>query len=114
MKATRCLLALATVALLSSGCAVAWQVPVDPPRGILFSQYRAPLTANFGEVPVSEKVGTASTFYVNFFGYDFAWDDARIEAAAREGGLSRVDYADYEVMQILGIFAQFTVRAYGE
>ncbi len=114
MKATRCLLALAAVAVLSSSCAAPWRVPVDPPRGMLFTHYRAPLTANFGEVPVSDKVGTASTFYVDLWGYDFAWDDVSIEAAAREGGLSRVHYADYEVLQILGIFAQFTVRAYGE
>ncbi|MHC4789028.1 MAG: TRL domain-containing protein [Planctomycetota bacterium] len=37
-----------------------------------------------------------------------------MEHAARNGGLTKVHYADYEILEILGIFGQFTVRAYGE
>ncbi|MCK4376192.1 MAG: hypothetical protein KAX19_12715 [Candidatus Brocadiae bacterium] len=28
--------------------------------------------------------------------------------------MTKVHYADYEILEILGIFGQFTVRAYGQ
>jgi len=109
---TRLLFALLAV-LLTAGCAF-WRAPVVPPAGLLFTQYRAPLTPQVSGVPVAKKVGTHSTSYFAYFLYSFAWDDASIEAAARQGGLSKVYYADYEVLSVLGIYARFTVRAYGE
>jgi hypothetical protein len=41
-------------------------------------------------------------------------DDASIEAAARQGGLDEVAYADYEMMNVLGVYSEFTVHAYGK
>jgi len=106
MKSIQCAIALAATALAFSGGAV-WSVPVEAPRGFLFTQYRAPLTAEINAVPVCEKTGEASTTYVRdilLTGQTIAWDDASIDEAAREGELSKVYYADHETLEVLGIF----------
>jgi hypothetical protein len=116
MTATRRLLLPLATLLLCSGCST-WRAPVEPPRGALFTQYRAPLTADVSNVPVSGKTGVASTMYVRdiiLTRQNIAWDDASIDKAARNGGLSKVHYADYEILEVLGIFGEFTVRVYGE
>lgn len=109
---------VAGLMLTFAGCgrATSWQTKVKPPVGVLFTQYSAPLTAEPNGAPVGAKVGIASTLYVRdplITGFDVAWDDASIEAAAEQGGLSEVFYADYEVTQALGVFGRFTTRAYG-
>jgi hypothetical protein len=115
MKATRCLLVLAAVAALCTGC-VAWKAPVVPPSGAIYTHYKAPLTLNDQPAPLCEKSGKSSTSYLALFypAYSVAWADAAIETAAKEGGLQKVHYADYEVLSVLGIYAEFTVRVYGE
>ena len=113
MRATRRLLPALLAVLLTTGC-VQWQAPVVPPPGLLFTQYRAPLTPEVSGVPVTTKVGIHNSRFFGLSQYSFAWDDASIAAAAKQGGLSKVYYADYEVLNVLGIYAEFTVRAYGE
>jgi len=51
---------------------------------------------------------------VFFTGMDVAFENCDINTAAGNGGLSTVRYADYELLQFLGIFAVTKVRAYGE
>ena len=96
-------------------CAGAYCTRVQPPSGFLYSHIRAPLDANFDGTPVCEKVGVAKTQYVfvPFVYLSFAWEDAMIKKAAEQGQLTTVEYADYEFMNILGIYSEFTVRAYG-
>jgi hypothetical protein len=116
MKATMCLLALAVLGLLCSGCVV-WRAPVVPPGGAIYTHYRAPLTGDVNKAPVSGKTGRASTRYI---AYPFsrvlsiAWADASIKEAAQNGGLTRVEYADYEILQVFGVYAEFTVTVHGE
>jgi hypothetical protein len=106
------------VVILCAGCGgLQWQTAVKPPIGVLVTQYRAPLTGDVAHVPVCRKMGKVSTLYftdIFITGQDMAWEDAGIDAAALQGGLSKVHYADYEFLSVLGIFQQFTVRAYGE
>ncbi len=102
--------------LMMCGCTT-WRAPVRPPAYALFSKVRAPLTVPVQGTPSGGRVGAASTVYFRdpfFTGLDFAWDEASIAAAAREGNLSTVHYADYEILQVLGIFGRFTIRAHGE
>jgi len=115
MRTIRCL-SVAAVLLAFGGC-THWQAPVRPPVGLLFTRYRAPLTADVTGVPAAGREGTASTLFVQdiiLTGQGLAWDDASIATAAREGGLTKVYYADYEVLAVLGVFGEFTVRVYGE
>ncbi|HNT36759.1 MAG TPA: TRL domain-containing protein [bacterium] len=102
--------------LVCQGCAVVRSAPVVPPQGVLFSRTRAPLSVDFSETPICEKKGSASTLYVHdilLTGLSFAWDDAGIAKAAANGGLREVEYADYEMLTILGVFGRFTVHAHG-
>lgn len=104
--------------ILITGCAV-YDAPVVPySRMSAITYLRAPLTTDFNNTPVGLKKGTASgviyfrePFLTNL---SFAAGDATIEEAAKNGGLKKVYYADYEYLNILGIYAKFTVNAYGE
>jgi len=106
-------------ALLLSGCGIgslAYLAPVKPPNGILVTAVKAPLSTDFDSTPVSSAQGKATTFYVRdplITGMDFAWGNADLDAAMRDGDLSRVEYADYRITQVLLIFGMFTVYANG-
>lgn len=115
MKATRCLPAVAVVVALCAGCA-AWKAPVVPPAGGIYTHYSAPLTLNDTPAPVCQKHGQSATSYFALFYpfYSGAWGDAALQAAAKDGGITKIHYADYEVLSVLGVYAEFTVRAYGE
>ncbi|MFO0982546.1 MAG: TRL domain-containing protein [Planctomycetota bacterium] len=108
------LVALGT--LLGVGCNALPKVPVRPPGGALFTSVEAPLTTDFDGEAVSSKQGSASAVYVRepFFGLSISWGDASIKAAAQNGYLKNVGYADYDMIQVLGIFGLFTVRVHGE
>ena len=113
---TRGLTSLGALALLAAcGCA-AIRAPVVPPQGIVFTHYRAPLTTDFDRTTPGPKEGRASTVFVfePFLGTSYAWDDASVETAAANGGISTVRCADYEWLQVLGCFGQLTVIAYGD
>lgn len=116
MKAAMCFLAMVGATALCTGC-VGWRTPVKPPQGFLFTNYRAPLTVNPRDSPIPAQQGIAKTVLVRdilFTGQTIAWDEASIQKAAQERGLAKVCWADYEVLQVLGLYAQFTVRIHGE
>lgn len=108
------LLALA----LSMGCG-RFRAPVIPPQGLLFSSVKAPVSINFDNTPAGRqlsRVSQSSTYYFRDFiitGMDFSWGSVGINEIARKGGLSQVYFADYEYLNILGIYAQFTINVYG-
>ncbi len=101
-----------------AGCANSLRAPVRPPGGLLFTNYQAPLTTNFSETSRGAKVGTGEAMYLRipliFVNPDLAWGDASIQTAARNGGITTVQYADYEYLTVLGIFSKVTVRVHGD
>lgn len=111
------LLAFGCLALLGlSGCGTYFVAPVRPPAGGIFTRYQAPLSTDFDRTAVCERKGSAKTRYVMdpfLTGMSFAWEDAMIEEAAANGNIQTVEYADYEYFNILGIYSEFTVHAYG-
>lgn len=108
---------LATVALIVAAGCQPLTAPVVPAQGAIYSKIRAPLTIDFHRTPVCAKSGSVKTFYVYeplMSRMDFAWGDASIQAAAQAGNLTTVEYADYEMLRVLGVFGRFTVTAYGQ
>ena len=120
MRSVALILVLAGVVLLAAGCAGAGagcRVPVAPPAGGLLTVYKAPLTTDFRGQTMSSRSGSASTLFLRdpfITGLSVAWADASTTAAARNGGLSHVHYADYEMVRVLSVFGKFTVTAYGQ
>lgn len=101
---------------LCVGCANMPVTPVQPPPGWIFQEIQAPLTYNFDQTPaVMPRSGSATTRHlvIPFLWLGFSWEDSSIEAAARNGGISEVEYADYTDFNVLGIYREFTVTAYG-
>ncbi len=108
---------LAVLAVWLTGC-VAYRAPFMVPRGAIFSKTRAPLGLDFDHVPVAAASGSASLYYVDIPQgrgmANIAWDESAIARAAAAGNLRTVAYADYEYLQVLGVFCRMTVTAYGE
>ncbi len=93
------------------------QAPVQPPLGGIYTHYRAPLMTDLDKTPATaSKTGRATTIFLRLFypGLDIALDDASIEAAARDGGITRIHYADYDLKLVLGLYGEFTTIVHGE
>jgi hypothetical protein len=88
-----------------TGCAMA---PVVPPRGILYTDQKAPL---FGGHELGAKEGCASTYTLLFL---VGWGDSSITAAAHEGGISQVKQTNYEMFSILGLYQKYTTLVRGD
>ena len=99
------------VLLFSLGC---YSAPIKPPAGAIYTNFKAPLQTDFDETKISSKTGIASTNYLALWYFTFSWGDAEVEEAARNGQLKQVNYVDYEYLNVLGIYNQFSVIAHGE
>lgn len=107
-------LALCAALLADAGC---WVMvngnPVTPPFAIRgMTRVKTPVDTAFDHTRIGDKVGTATARSV--LGW-FAWGDASIQEAARNGGLTRVDHVDAQMTNILfGIYQSDQTIAYGE
>ena len=89
-----------------AGCLSA---PFQPPSGAV-SVTKAPLSTE-GNWEIGSKRGEASSTSVLCL---YATGDCSIAAAARNGNLKKVYFADYEQQTFLGFVTFFSVTAYGE
>ncbi|MCA8959601.1 MAG: TRL-like family protein [Planctomycetes bacterium] len=105
-------LALCCAGVLAlTGCAGMHGAPVTPAPGFIYTNYKAPLDADFDATRLGSKMGSSEV--TNYLGA-VALGDASIKAAAMNGGLTTVNHADYEVFSVLGIYSRFKVTVYGE
>ncbi len=103
---------LAVLCLTMAALAGCYTAPVVPPLGGIYSNYDAPLTADFnGQDAQPGKSGSASS--VSILGL-FAYGDCSVRSAAEQGGLYSVSYCDYHYKNVLGIYQKFTVIAHGK
>lgn len=61
--------------------------------------------------PANMKTGTAMASSILGI---VATGDASIEAAAKDGGITRIHHVDHHSKNILGLYAEFTTIVYGE
>jgi hypothetical protein len=104
MKKIISALGLFTCAGLLAGCATAY------PVGSLYTEVRLPVgvTSNNGK---ATKVGVAEcTSLLSLV----ATGDASIEAAKKQGGITKVYHVDWDARNILGIIGNYKVTVYGE
>ena len=106
---------LCGLALQAAGC-VGFRAPVIPPSGFIFSHWKAPLSTNFDGTPSGGKVGADFSYYLRepIFKTSYAWRHADIANAMKKAGITTLYYADYEVVQVLGMFCQFKVIVHGD
>lgn len=95
-------------ASLLTGCLV---VPVQPPTGIVYSDYRAPLDYDQEGLPMGSRTGMSES--ISILGL-VALGDASIDAAATNGGISNVHGADYEYFNVLGVYQKYVTIVNGE
>jgi len=114
MKHILLIFALALITM-GVGCGgIPPQVPVRPPIALLFTNYKAPLITNCDATDFGTKKGSASTraFALSYF--HFGWGDADVRTAAKDGNITNVKAADYEYVNVLWLWQQFTVIVYGD
>lgn len=104
MKTLKTLALFAVVSMLVSSCAMT----TSPVSGFIYTDVDGPVavTAN----SVGSKVGTASAKSI------LGWvgtGNASINEAASKAGITEISHVDYHSTNILGIFATFEVRVYG-
>lgn len=118
-RALRGVGALALVSTVTACGLTSHKAPVNPPGGAIFAHVKAPLTANYdgnAAGAATMKTSSSQTKFLNVpiaGQWSFSWDDAAIGQIASSAGMTSVAYADYEVMNILGIWQTFTVHVYG-
>lgn len=93
-------MAALVVALLSAGCMK------------LYANFKAPMDIHVDNTFLGKKEGRASRHTVLWL---VSWGDAGVAAAAKNGGLTRMDHMDSEIFQLLyGLYTQETVVVYGD
>ena len=95
--------------LLAVACVGCLRAPFRPPAGVV-TVYSAPLTTECN-VKQGSKTGSADT--ISILGL-VAVGDCSLNEAIKNGGLKEAYYADYEYLNILGIFQKVTVNVIGE
>ena len=98
------------------------RAPVIPPQGLLYSNIKAPITADATDF--GSKRGTATSFQIGLppipvaglaMGLDlFAWGDASTETAAAAAGIGEVDHVDYHLEVFFFVYRRFTTEVYGD
>ena len=112
MRRVLVLTAVCLFAFSVLGCAGFVMAPVVPPPGMAVTITSAPLSTNFNPgTAVAPRRGKASC--TNVLGI-VSFGNAGIHEAATSGGLTRIHYADYDFMNVLGVLSVYTTVVYGE
>jgi hypothetical protein len=91
--------------VLLTGCACLWL------SGCMYSQVRVPMSSEFRSTKTVNKSGEATA---RSFFWLVAYGDAGLQAAAANGGLSTIEYADEEYLNICaGLYMSRTTIIYG-
>ena len=98
------LVALTGLLFLFTGCATLY------PSGAIYTNVQLPVTAT-DNVGTPMKTGTAQA--TSILGL-VATGDASIEAAKKNGNITKVYHVDWDAMNVLGIYGRYTVTVYGD
>ncbi len=82
----------------------------SPVTGVLYTDVKAPVTATASDTAAMKSGSATVTSVLGLV----ATGDASIEAAAKNGGITKIHHVDYSSKSVLGIYAVYTVTVYGE
>lgn len=78
----------------------------------IYTQIKTPLDTDLWGTELGDKTGESSYQSVLWL---FAWGDAGSEAAAKDGGIEKLNHYDQEILSILfGLYYKQTTIVYGE
>jgi hypothetical protein len=100
------LMPLAAVLIVMSflvGCATTY------PIGTLFTEVKLPTEATGANA--GSKVGTSQCISILAL---IAMGDASIEAAMKNGGITKIHHVDWSAKNILGIYGEYKTTVYGQ
>lgn len=100
-----------SLALFVSGCAGFVSSPVVPPLGTFFNSTTFPVDIEFEPTDIGSKSG--STKSCSVLGL-VAWGDSSVETAAKNGGIKQIDHVDARFFNVLGIYSEYEVTAFGK
>ena len=92
---------------------------VRPPGGLIYSSQSAPVTIDFDGNPVGSATKKVSSSQTHWFQDillgtgSYGFDEVALEKIAREGGIEKISYVDYDLFNILGVYQRFTVNVHG-
>ena len=73
-------------------------ITISLASGCAYTNIQMPLDKNFNQTEISSKTGTADTHTVLYL---VSWGDAGTKAAADQGGLKQINYADRQIFSVL-------------
>lgn len=93
--------------VFAPGCLMA---PVIPPVAFVYTGINAPLDVDFQDSKVGLKKGESSSMCILGL---VALGDASVYQAAKNGGLTTIQTADYSYTNVLGVYQEFRTVVYG-
>ena len=100
-------LATLFLGLFAAGCFTGCTV-VTPMNGSIYTELSGPVA--MGPAATASKRGEAKATSI----VGVALGDASIEAAMKNGGITKVHHVDTKVKNIVGVYAEYTTIVYGE
>jgi len=82
----------------------------SPVLGLIISDVKGPVTVVTSTTPGPKTGKSVATTILGLVAYG----DTGVEAAARNGGITRIMTVDYDSRNILGVYARFTTIVTGE
>ena len=80
------------------------------PFGCLYTDVTLPAGLGNGELTYSKEASAKCTSMLGLI----AVGNASLNAAANEGAITKISWASYKVVNILGLYATYKVTVYGE
>ena len=100
-----CGVAVVAMAALFTGCAS------SHPIGVIYTDVKLPEAATSNAAGAKEKVGVSTCQSIIAC---VAQGDASIQAAMKNGGITKIHHVDWEANNILGIIGNYKCTVYGE
>lgn len=92
--------------------------PIVPPCGIIYTHIKAPCSTKYKKTLVGGRKpyvdSSARYIYDPYFGTSWGWGDASIQKIAEQNGIKKIEYVDYEYLNVLGIYKELKIIPHGQ
>ncbi len=82
-------------------------------RGIIYTHTIRPLDLDMARTPNDPDKGKGDIKHFRYYLVDIQWNSNAIGDIAKREGIETIQYADIEVLSVLGMWNQYWVHIYG-